>query len=78
MGISLAAARVNAKLSQSALAEILDVTPATVRNWENGRVKIPAIHLRRLAELSGVRESDIFLPEPTTKNSREDDGPKEG
>lgn len=67
MSITMAAARVNAKLSQEALAKELGVTPVTVRNWESGRVKIPAIYLRRLAELSGVSESDIFLPEKYEK-----------
>ena len=62
MGISLAAARVNAKLSQKALAQAFGVTEATVRNWESGRQIIPADYLRKLSELSGVPESEIFLP----------------
>ncbi len=62
MSISLAAARVNAKLSQKALAQAFGVTEATIRNWESGRQIIPAEYLRKLSELSGVPESEIFLP----------------
>lgn len=78
MSISLQAARVNARLSQEALAKVFNVSPGTIRNWEMGRQKIPAEYLRRLAELSGIAETDIFLPSQSEKNIPKDAETKEG
>ena len=78
MSISLQAARVNARLSQEALAKVFNVSPGTIRNWEMGRQKIPAEYLRRLAELSGISETDIFLPTRYEKTILEGTETKEG
>ena len=78
MSISLQAARVNARLSQEALAKVFDVSAATVRNWETGRKKIPAEYLRRLAELSGIPEAEIFLPSQYEKSIPETGATEEG
>jgi len=49
--ISLAAARVNAELSQREVAAALKIGKQTILNWEKGKVAIPAFQLERLAEL---------------------------
>jgi len=59
--VSLASARVNAKLTQEELAKILGVTKKTVNNWEAG-VSIPnSLHLKKISELSKIPMDYIFL-----------------
>ena len=60
--ISIAAARVNANLTQKELADKLGVSNTSVVAWENGDREIPLRHLMKLAELSGLSISDIFVP----------------
>ena len=47
----MAAARVNAELSQREVARMLKVGTQTILNWEKGKVAIPAFQLERLAEI---------------------------
>lgn len=61
--ISLEAARVNAKLTQKELAEILGVSNATIVNWEKGYTEPSVAHLRKISELSGIPMDFIFVPE---------------
>lgn len=49
--LSLAAARVNAGMTQKEAAETLRVGINSIINWENGHVQIPA---KRIAELSEI------------------------
>ena len=60
--ISLEAARVNAKLTQKELAEILGVSTATIVNWEKGNSEPNLTQLRKISELSGIPLDFIFLP----------------
>lgn len=60
--ISLAAARVNAELTQEQLGEILGVTGATVNNWEHGRSEPTISQLRKISELSKISMDFIFVP----------------
>lgn len=60
--ISLEAARVNAKLTQKELAEILGVSNATIVNWEKGNSEPNLSQLRKISELSGIPLDFIFLP----------------
>lgn len=69
MSITLAAARVNAGMSQTELGQALGVKRSTVKNWESGAVRIPAIYLREIARISGVDESEIFLPSLVRMNA---------
>jgi DNA-binding XRE family transcriptional regulator len=62
MQVSIAAARVNANLTQKELAEKLGVSNNSVVAWENGKSEIPLRHLQALAKLSGLSISDIFVP----------------
>lgn len=58
--ISLEAARVNAKLTQKELAEILGVSNATIVNWEKGNSEPNLTQLRKISELSGIPLDFIF------------------
>ena len=60
--ISLEAARVNAKLTQKELAEILGVSNATIVNWERGNSEPNLTQLRKISELSGIPLDFVFLP----------------
>lgn len=60
--ISLAAARVNAKLTQKELAEVLGVSNTTIVNWEKGNSEPDLTQLRKISELSGIPLDFIFLP----------------
>lgn len=60
--ISIAACRVNANLSQKEMAEKLDVSTATVGNWEAGKSEPPVSKLRAISELSGIPMDFIFVP----------------
>lgn len=61
--ISLEAARVNAKLTQKELAEILEVSNATIVNWEKGNSEPSVTQLRKICELSGIPMDLIYLPD---------------
>lgn len=61
--ITIAAARVNAGLSQRELAEKLNVNASTVFNWENGKSEPNATQLRKISELAGIPMDLIFIPQ---------------
>ena len=60
--ITLKAARVNAKLLQSEVAEKLGVSKESVANWENGKAAPKATALVRLCELYKIPIDSISLP----------------
>lgn len=64
--ISLKAARVNAGLSQAAVAKRLRKGKQTLSNWETGRSKIDAETFLELCRMYNVKPSDIFLPKVLT------------
>ncbi len=76
MQISLAAARVNAGLTQSEVADKVQKTRQTIQMWEKGKIKIDVGNLYLLASIYGVNIDDIFLPSISTK-SRNKKQPKE-
>lgn len=60
--ISLAAARVNAGLTQAEIAERMGVSRATIINWETGKV-VPGIpEMEMLSREYGMPVDNIFLP----------------
>lgn len=59
--ISLAAARVNANLTQSQVAEKLEVSKTTIISWEKGKTKIPFKSLKTLCDLYQMPIDAIFL-----------------
>lgn len=64
--ISLAAARVNAKMTQEDVAKALKVSKTTVVNWENGKAKPSAATLFMLSDVYDIPVDNIFLPEEST------------
>lgn len=66
--ISLEAARVNVKLSQKDVADVLKVSNKTVCSWEKGKTFPSAEMIGKLCELYGVSYDDInFLPSGSLK-----------
>ena len=59
MVISLAAARINAGLSQQKVAELLNKTRHTIWNWENGKTKPDINCAKALCDLYGVSMDSI-------------------
>ena len=69
--ISLAAARVNAGMTQEEIAKIMKVSKQTIINWEKGRT-IPGIpEMEMLARLYKIPQNNIFLPCYSTKSRQE-------
>ena len=62
INIKMAAARVNAGLTQAEFAAIVGFRTETVNNWENGKSEPPVSVLRKLSELSGIPMDFIFVP----------------
>lgn len=64
--ISLAAARVNAKLTQEDVAKKMKIGKRTIINWEKG-VSIPSFaDLKMLSDIYGIPLDNIFLPQKST------------
>ena len=64
--ITLAAARVNANLTQEDVSKLLHVNKQTVVNWENGRTVPTFIVLSALSNLYGIPIDNIILPTKST------------
>ena len=64
--ISLAAARVNANLTQDDVSRHLHVNKKTVVNWEKGKSVPSFIVLTALSNLYGISIDNLILPEKTT------------
>ena len=60
--IKLAAARVNAGLTQEAVAKKLGVNKQTMVNWEKGITEPKISQIRELSELYNIPIDNIFLP----------------
>lgn len=59
--ISLAAARVNAKMTQDEVAKLMGKSNKTIGNWENGKQRIDAANLLMLAEIYKIPVDMINL-----------------
>ena len=64
--ISLAAARVNAGLTQDDVAKKLNVSNKTVGNWETGKVIPNSATIYVLSEIYKIPKDNIFLPLEST------------
>lgn len=69
--ISLAAARVNANMTQEDTAKAMKVSKTTVVNWEKGKVipRIPEVEM--MSRLYKIPQDYIFLPCYSTKSREE-------
>jgi toxin-antitoxin system, antitoxin component, xre family len=64
--ISLAAARVNAEMTQEDVAKEMHVSKNTVLNWEKGKVIPNFATLNTLSALYKIPTDNIFLPPKST------------
>lgn len=69
--ISLAAARVNAKLTQEEMANKLEVTRQTYHAWESGKARMKTAYFLAFCQITGFTVDDIFLPEVSTESEQE-------
>ena len=65
--ISLAAARVNANMTQDEVAKAMNVSKSTIINWEKGRNSPKYSKMVKLCEIYKMPLDYIFLPEPLPK-----------
>lgn len=68
--ISLKAARINAGLTQEAVAAMLKKSKVTIINWEKGKTSIDKGNFDALCRLYSVDEDNIFLPSIATKSKQ--------
>lgn len=71
--ISLKAARVNAGLTQEAVAAMLKKSKVTIINWEKGKTSIDKGNFDALCRLYSVDEDNILLPSIATKSKQKGD-----
>ena len=64
--ISLAAARVNAKLTQEEVANRMKIGKRTIINWEKGTAMPSFADLNMLSGIYGIPVDNIFLPTKST------------
>lgn len=64
--ISLAAARVNAGLTQEDVAKEFKVSKQTIINWEKGKIEPSLFILKALSERYQIPIDNIFLPKKST------------
>lgn len=64
--ITLAAARVNANLTQEQLADRMGVSRQTVIDWESGKREMRTAYLYMFCGITGFTEDDILLPIKST------------
>ena len=66
----IAELREQAGLTQRQLADMIDVDPSTVRNWERNRSSIEAfVRFARLCEALKCKPEDLYEHEDLIKNS---------
>ena len=64
--ISLAAARVNAGLTQEEVAKTLKISKQTICNWETGKTSPTISRFQQLCEMYAIPQNYIFLPQELT------------
>ena len=64
--ISLAAARVNAELTQTDVAKKMGVSKQTIVNWEKGRISPKQAQLEMMCRIYTIALDNIFLPSKLT------------
>lgn len=64
--ISLAAARVNAGLTQEDVAREMKISKQTICNWENGKSVPGVADMEFLCKLYKFPKDNIFLPQSLT------------
>ena len=59
-GVYISRLRSYSKMTQEQLAEKMEVSKTTIQNWESGRTKVKPTHLKRLAYLFNVSETELI------------------
>ena len=62
MQITLAAARVNAGLTQKEVAEEMHISKQTLVNWEKGATYPKPAYFEMLCRIYNINRENIFLP----------------
>ena len=70
IGLLLKEGRQAKDLTQKELADILNVTPVTVRNWESGRSTPDIDTLYKICHVLGLNVVDLFATEKERGNNR--------
>lgn len=65
--ISLAAARVNAGMTQEQAAKKMKVSKQTIVNWEKGKAEPKISQINELCDLYKIHLDNIFLPQISNK-----------
>ena len=65
--ISLAAARVNAGLTQADVAKEMRLNKQTIVNWEKGKVIPKTAQLEMMCRIYKISADNIFLPQKSTE-----------
>lgn len=73
--ISLAAARVNAKLTQAEVAEKMHLNKQTIVNWENNRIVPKPAQLEMMSRIYDIPVDNIFLPSKSSLHLRKQGTP---
>lgn len=60
--INLAAARVNAGMTQEDVAREMHISKQTIVNWEKGKILPRFAQLEMLCKIYGISSDNIFLP----------------
>ena len=60
--ISLAAARVNAGMTQGDVAREMKVSRQTIVNWENGKVEMKPAQFKMYCSIVNIPEDNVSLP----------------
>ena len=60
--ISLAAARINANLTQDEVAKAMHISKNTIVNWEKGKSEPSVSQSRELEKIYNISMDYIFLP----------------
>lgn len=60
--ISMAAARVNAGLTQEEMARKLQVSRPTYASWESGKAEMKIAFFIAFCQITGFSTDDIYLP----------------
>lgn len=66
--IRLAAARVNAEMTQEEVAKRMGLNKQTICNWENGKVIPKRAQLEMMCKIYSIPVDNIFLPNKPNKS----------
>lgn len=66
MQMSIKAARINAKLTQKEVCDVLNIANSTLIRWEQEETFPTVPQLKKLCELYRCQMDDIFIPETLT------------